>query len=64
MTALYQLENMEATASPAHRGCFLSADSAPMPHPVYDEDYLRLPANYANFLIINAAVMVLLMMIL
>ena len=30
----------------------------PMPKPIFDEDGLRLPANYANFLIINDAVMV------
>jgi agmatine/peptidylarginine deiminase len=30
----------------------------PMPAPIYDEEGLRLPANYANFLVINAAVMV------
>ncbi|NOT11028.1 MAG: agmatine deiminase family protein [Methylococcaceae bacterium] len=30
----------------------------PMPQPIYDEDGQRLPANYANFLIINNAVMV------
>ena len=28
----------------------------PMPHPVYDDDY-RLPATYANFLILNGAVL-------
>jgi agmatine/peptidylarginine deiminase len=32
--------------------------SLPMPKPIYDEDGNRLPANYANFLIINNAVMV------
>lgn len=30
----------------------------PMPEPIFDEDGQRLPANYANFLIINGAVMV------
>lgn len=30
----------------------------PMPKPIYDPDGRRLPANYANFLIINDAVMV------
>ena len=30
----------------------------PMPQPIFDEDGKRLPANYANFLIINNAVMV------
>ncbi|WP_394754453.1 agmatine/peptidylarginine deiminase [Crenothrix sp.] len=30
----------------------------PMPAPIYDEEDQRLPANYANFLIINGAVMV------
>jgi agmatine/peptidylarginine deiminase len=30
----------------------------PMPAPIYDEEGLRLPANYANLLVINAAVMV------
>lgn len=30
----------------------------PLPEPVFDEDGKRLPANYANFLIINEAVMV------
>lgn len=31
--------------------------SLPLPSPVYDEDGERLPANYANFLIINGAVL-------
>jgi len=30
----------------------------PMPQPIYDEAGQRLPANYANFLIINTAVLV------
>jgi agmatine/peptidylarginine deiminase len=30
----------------------------PMPAPIYDEEGQRLPANYANFLVINGAVMV------
>lgn len=30
----------------------------PMPKPIFDEEGQRLPANYANFLIINEAVMV------
>jgi len=30
----------------------------PMPKPIYDEEGQQLPANYANFLIINGAVMV------
>ena len=30
----------------------------PMPQPIYDEDNRQLPANYANFLIINDVVMV------
>jgi agmatine/peptidylarginine deiminase len=30
----------------------------PMPKPIFDEEGQRLPANYANFLIINHAVMV------
>lgn len=29
----------------------------PMPHPIYDADGARLPATYANFLIINGAVL-------
>ncbi|MBO7108674.1 MAG: agmatine deiminase family protein, partial [Prevotella sp.] len=29
----------------------------PMPHPIYDEDGQRLPATYANFFIINGAVL-------
>jgi agmatine/peptidylarginine deiminase len=29
----------------------------PMPRPIYDEDGLRLPATYANFLILNGAVL-------
>ena len=32
--------------------------SLPLPSPVYDEAGYRLPANYANFLIINKAVLV------
>ena len=31
--------------------------AVPSPKPVYDEDGLRLPATYANFLIINGAVL-------
>ncbi|NJA04392.1 agmatine deiminase family protein [Methylococcaceae bacterium WWC4] len=30
----------------------------PLPKPIYDEDGQRLPANYANFLLINGAVLV------
>ena len=30
----------------------------PMPQPIFDEEGQRLPANYANFLIINKAVLV------
>ena len=30
----------------------------PMPNPIYNEDSVRLPGTYANFLIINAAVLV------
>lgn len=30
----------------------------PMPKPIFDEEGVQLPANYANFLIINGAVMV------
>lgn len=29
----------------------------PMPRPIYDEDGLRLPATYANFLVVNGAVL-------
>jgi agmatine/peptidylarginine deiminase len=29
----------------------------PMPRPIYDEDHERLPATYANFLIVNGAVL-------
>ena len=29
----------------------------PMPRPIYDEDGYRLPATYANFLVINGAVL-------
>ena len=29
----------------------------PLPHPIYDEDGQRLPATYANFLVINGAVL-------
>ncbi len=29
----------------------------PMPHPIYDDDGERLPATYANFLIMNGAVL-------
>lgn len=32
--------------------------SLPLPKPIYDEEGQRLPANYANFLIINDAVLV------
>ena len=30
----------------------------PLPAPIYDEEGYRLPANYANFLVINGAVLV------
>ena len=29
----------------------------PMPRPIYDEDGQKLPATYANFLIVNGAVL-------
>ena len=29
----------------------------PLPRPIYDEDGLRLPATYANFLVVNGAVL-------
>lgn len=29
----------------------------PLPHPIYDEDGQRLPATYANFLIVNDAIL-------
>ena len=29
----------------------------PMPRPIYDKDGYRLPATYANFLVINGAVL-------
>jgi len=29
----------------------------PLPRPIYDEDGLRLPATYANFLVVNSAVL-------
>ncbi|MCR4853214.1 MAG: agmatine deiminase family protein [Prevotella sp.] len=30
----------------------------PLPHPIFDEDGLRLPATHANFLVMNGAVLV------
>ncbi len=30
----------------------------PLPHPVFDEEHNRLPATYANYLVINGAVLV------
>ena len=32
--------------------------SLPLPRPIYDEEGLRLPATYANFLVVNGAVLV------
>ena len=32
--------------------------SLPLPRPIYDEESLRLPATYANFLVVNGAVLV------
>ncbi|MDD5411447.1 MAG: agmatine deiminase family protein [Methylobacter sp.] len=54
------LKNMEAQlqALRTQAGASYQLIPLPMPQPVYDEDGLRLPANYANFLIINGAVMV------
>ncbi|MDD2723090.1 MAG: agmatine deiminase family protein [Methylovulum sp.] len=54
------LKNMEAQL----RDLRTASDAAyqliplPMPQPIFDEDDQQLPANYANFLIINGAVMV------
>lgn len=54
------LKNMEAQlqALRTHAGTAYQLIPLPMPQPIYDEDGQRLPANYANFLIINNAVMV------
>jgi len=34
----------------------LSFSAVPLPKPIYNEEGQQLPANYANFLIINHAV--------
>jgi agmatine/peptidylarginine deiminase len=54
------LKNMEAQlqALRTQAGAAYQLIPLPMPQPIHDEDGLRLPANYANFLIINDAVMV------
>ena len=59
-THYYSLKNMEAQLQ-----AFRTATGQPykmvplaMPEPIYDEEGRRLPANYANFLIINQAVLV------
>jgi agmatine/peptidylarginine deiminase len=54
------LKNMEAQlqALRTASGEAYQLIALPMPEPIFDEDYQQLPANYANFLIINGAVMV------
>jgi len=54
------LKNMEAQLQAFHTpsGEPYKLVVLPMPKPIFDEEGQRLPANYANFLIINDAVMV------
>ncbi len=54
------LKNMELQlqAFRTHENTAYELIPLPMPEPIYDEDGQRLPANYANFLIINNAVLV------
>lgn len=54
------LKNMEAQLQSfrTHDGKPYRLTALPLPAPVFDEDGKRLPANYANFLIINGAVLV------
>ena len=46
-----QLEDLQTTSGKAYRLLEL-----PMPEPIFDEEGNRLPATYANFLIVNNAV--------
>jgi len=48
-----QLQNLRTTS-----GADYHLIPLPMPQPIFDEDDQQLPANYANFLIINRAVMI------
>lgn len=54
------LKNMEAQlqAFRTEAGEPYKLVALPLPKPIYDEDGQRLPANYANFLLINGAVLV------
>ena len=54
------LKNMEAQlqAFRTQAGQPYKLVALPMPKPIFDEEGQQLPANYANFLIINQAVMV------
>lgn len=54
------LKNMEAQLRALHTASDAPYQliPLPMPQPVFDEEGQQLPANYANFLIINSAVMV------
>src|SRR5690606_11064114 len=48
-----ELESLRTTEDKAY-----TLVPLPLPRPVYDEDGQQLPATYANFLIINDAVLV------
>ncbi len=56
----HSLKRMEAQLKAFHTQAKepYSLVALPLPKPIFDEDGQRLPANYANFLIINHAVMV------
>ncbi len=53
------LKNMEAqlTSFVTETGEPYKLLALPLPKPIFDENGLRLPANYANFLFINGAIM-------
>jgi agmatine/peptidylarginine deiminase len=56
----HSLLNMEAQLRSfrSHAGQSYNLVALPLPKPLFDEDGQRLPANYANFIIINNAVLV------
>ena len=59
-THYHSLKNMEAQLQALRTVTAQPYNLIPlaMPEPIYDEEGRRLPANYANFLIINQAVLV------
>lgn len=54
---LYKMEKQLSTFTTADN-VHLKLYKLPFPSPIYDEDGCRLPATYANYLIVNGAVLV------